>query len=76
MLGVSPDMVCEWLVDSAVFFDVDDPRLEVVPYITCDVADALVVHETVADVVVMLVAVTFEIVVLLPPPLAAVRRSV
>lgn len=65
----------------------DDPKLGVVPYITCVVAAALVLQSTIAEFVVMLVVSTFEIVVgVLPvPPLplpvplplpAAVNRSV
>jgi len=64
-----------------VLLVVDDPRLADLPYNTCVVAAALVLHETVAEFVVMLLAVTFEIVVLLPlplplPPLPAVNRNV
>src|SRR5580658_3320088 len=66
-----------------VFFVVDDPKLGVVPYITCVVAAALVFQSTIAELVVMLVVATFEIVVgVLPVPVplpvlpAAVNRSV
>jgi hypothetical protein len=43
---------------------------EVVPYITCDVPEGLVVQVTVAELEVMFVAATFEIVTLpwLPVP--------
>ena len=78
MLGDSPVKLCEWLVVIDEFFVVDDPSPDVVPYITCAVAVVLVVHDIVAEFVVIFDAATFEIVMLLPPlpPVAAVSRSV
>jgi len=76
VLGESPEMVCEWVVDIVPFFVVEEPRLDVVPYITCEVPGVLVDQETVAEVVVMPPAATFEMIRLLPLPLAAVRRRV
>ena len=56
------EIVSYWSVKRVGSFVVVEPRLEVVPYITCEVPGVLVDQETVAEVVVMPPAATFEMI--------------